>query len=318
MQATRSRQGKSIQRLLVTGASGLLGLNLALDAVRQGYAVTGLVNAHRLKAIPFEVRATDLRDLAGLKAILDESRPDLVVHCAALANLEACEADPHQAEVINARLPGALAAETARRGIRLVHISTDAIFDGSVGDYKEDDEPNPLGVYASTKLGGEQAVLAADPQAIVARVNFYGWSLSGRRSLAEFFFSNLSAGRAVKGFTDVYFCPLLVNVLGQLLLKMADLGLSGVYHVVSRESLSKYEFGLRVARQFGLDESLIAPSSVLAGNLVARRAPNLRMNTSKLAMALGAPLPDLASGLQRFYEQFTEGYPQRLVSLIDA
>jgi dTDP-4-dehydrorhamnose reductase len=158
-------------------------------------------------------------------------------------------------------------------------------------------------------------VQEANPHAIIARVNFYGWSLYGQRSLAEFFFTNLSAGREVNGFTDVYFCPLLVNDLGQLLLEMAGRRLTGLYHVASRECVSKYEFGVQVARQFGFDPSLVKPCSVNEGNLVARRALNLSLDTSKLTRALGVPLPGLEVGLQKFYQQFLEGYPQALALL---
>ena len=94
-----------------------------------------------------------------------------------------------------------------------MHVSTDAVFDGQAAATTEQDTPNPLSIYARTKLDGERGVAEANPDAIIARVNLYGWSLSGRRSLAEFFFNNLSAGKRVKGFTDVYFCPLLANDL---------------------------------------------------------------------------------------------------------
>ena len=126
----------------------------------------------------------------------------------------------------NAELPGRIAEVCAQRGISLIHISTDAVFSGEKsGAYSETDEPSPRSVYARTKLAGEAAVLQAYPQATVARVNFYGWSLSGRRSLAEFFVNNLSRGATVNGFTDVTFCPMFVNHLSAILIKMlsADL-----------------------------------------------------------------------------------------------
>ena len=85
-------------------------------------------------------------------------------------------------------------------------------------------------------------------------MNFYGWSLLGQRSLGEFFYYNLSAGAQVMGFTDVIFCPLLVNDLAELLLEMLEKDLHGIYHVVSREHQSKYSFGVMLARRFGLDE----------------------------------------------------------------
>ena len=256
---------------------------------------------------------------------MDETLPDVLIHCAALANLEACEANPETAKHVNAVLPGEFALETHNRGIRMVHISTDAVFDGQIplpqslapiiGGYQEGDAPNPLSVYARTKLDGELAVSSASPDAIIARVNFFGWSLSGRRSLSEFFFNNLSTGNQVKGFTDVFFCPLLANHLGRILLKMVEKGLTGLYHVVSPEAVSKDEFGRRLARRFGLDESLITPTSVTRGGLKAARSPNLVLSTQKLTEALGEPAPDINAGLEEYYNLWKQGYPNRLVRM---
>ncbi len=301
-------------RLLVTGASGLLGLNLALEAGSE-HAVTGVVNAHRLNGAPFPVLAADLSRQGEVERVLETAAPDALIHCAALANLEACEADPARARAVNADLPARLAEACARRGVALVHVSTDAVFDGVRGGYTEADLPHPLSVYAQTKLEGEQRVAALYPAAIIARVNFYGWSLNGERSLAEVFFNNLSAGRAMPGFTDVVFCPLLVNHLARLLVEMAASRLEGLYHVVSGECLSKYDFGVALARQFGLDADLIHPVPVAEGGLRAQRSPDLRLSSARLARALGRPLPGLADGLRGFYDLYCQGYPARLRAL---
>lgn len=301
-----------MKHLLVTGASGLLGLNLALAACDQGYTVTGVVHDHRLTGTPFEVHQYDLVQPGAIQRLLADVHPDVIVHSAAIANLEAAEADPELAQRANAELPGELAAAAAAHGIRFVHISTDAVFDGARGGYSEEDTPNPLSVYGRTKLAGEKAAVAANPGTLIARVNFYGWSLSGRRSLAEWFFNNLSNHQAVNGFTDVYFCPLLVNDLASLLLNMITRGLSGIYHVVSQESISKYAFGVALARLFSLDESLINPISVRSGGLVARRSPNLTLRTVKLTHLMGDVLPDQTECLQRFYQLYQQGYPSRL------
>ena len=306
-------------RVLVTGASGLLGLNLAFELAGSParHEVTGAVNAHALRvqpgqALPFAVVQADLLDAGALERLLDQAQPDWVIHCAALANLEACEADPELARRLNAELPGRLAGLVCQRGARLLHVSTDAVFDGGRGGYTEQDAPAPLGVYAQTKLEAEYAVLAADPQAVAARVNLFGWSLQGRRSLGEFFVNNLRAGKQVMGFTDVIFCPLLVNDLAAIFSEMLEMGLSGVYHTVSSECLSKYEFGRRVAAQFGLDGSLIQPTRVADSGLKAARAPNLCLNTEKLAGALGHSLPAIAPALERFHALEQQGYRQRL------
>ena len=315
-------------RILITGASGLLGLNLALEAA-QDHTVFGVANSHAFKTAPtaFQVIQADLLVPGAVESLLEQTRPDWVIHCAALANVDACEADPALASQLNTEIPRQLAqlcAQTrngrtksavTRGGARLLHVSTDCVFDGQRGNYREEDAPSPLGVYARSKLEGEYAVAQANPQAIIARVNLFGCSPSGKRSLSEFFFNNLSAGKSVMGFTDVLFCPLLANDLARIMLEMLAKGLSGVYHTLSSECLSKYEFGLRLAERFGLDASLIQPTSVAQAGLKAARSPNLSLRTDKLAAALGHPLPNISTGLDGLYQLCQQGYPQFIQQL---
>jgi dTDP-4-dehydrorhamnose reductase len=301
-------------RILITGASGLLGLNLALETAHR-HTVFGTASQHPIKTDAFTVIQTDLLAQGAVERLLDDSQPDWVIHCAALANLDACEADPLLAQQLNIELPRKLASHVARGGAQLLHVSTDAVFDGLRGNYTELDQPSPVGVYSRTKLEGEQAVMGVDPHAIVARVNLFGWSLPGNRSLAEFFFNNLSQGKQVMGFTDVCFCPLLANDMASIFVHMLERKLSGLYHVVSSESLSKFEFGVRLAHRFNLDSQLINPTSVFKSGLKAARSPNLSLSSARLAAALEQPLPRVSTGLDRFYTLYQQGYPQLLRSL---
>ena len=302
-------------RIMVTGACGLLGLNLALQAAEQ-HTVIGVDRLDMLNIDSFEMQKVDLLASGAVAHVLDDVQPDWVIHCAALADVDACEDQLELAQQLNADLPGILAKETARRGLHMVHLSTDAVFDGVRGNYRETDDPNPLNIYARTKLLGEQAVLDNDINAIVARVNFYGWSRTGNRSLAEFFFNNLKAGNPINGFRDIFFCPLLANDLAEILLKMLAAGLHGLYHVVSPEQLSKYQFGVQLAEMFSFDPALITPISVQQSRLSASRSPKLTLNTDKLTQALGHSAPDIQSGLERFFQLFTAGYPENLKKLI--
>ncbi len=307
-------------RILVTGASGLLGLNLALEAASVSggttgaaeHSVFGVVNSHPLSTRAFEVIQADLLAPGVLESLIDKTQPDWIFNCAALAIVDDCEADPDLADKLNTELPRQLAKIVARGGARLVHVSTDSVFDGQRGDYTEQDFPHPLNVYARTKLAGEHAVLEADPRAIVARVNLYGWSLSGARSLAEWFFNNLQQGKPMLGFTDVFFCPMLVNDLARALMRMAQAGLSGLYHATSPKCTSKCDFGLALARNFGYDEGLISPVSIAASGLKTVRSPRLTLHSERLQQALGEPLPDWEGGLKRFYKLYCQGYPQDL------
>jgi dTDP-4-dehydrorhamnose reductase len=300
-------------RILITGASGLLGLNLALDA-RRAHEVVG-VDRSTLASAPFKVIKADLLEPNTIPDVLKESKAEAVINCAALADVDACEANPDLARLLNTELPARLADACARHKIHLLHISTDAVFDGQkVGYYTESDRPNPGGVYATTKYEGERAVLQVNPMSIVARVNFYGWSLSGKRSLAEFFVNNLSNDKNVNGFTDVIFCPMLVNHLSEILVTMLERSLHGLYNAVGPQAMSKYQFGVEIARKFGLRENLIAPQSVDKSGLHARRSHNLRLSTHKLSTELQLTLPDFSTGLSMFYTQAQQGYPQKIRS----
>jgi len=300
-------------RILVTGASGLLGLNLSLRMTGI-HTIVG-VDRSKLAGTPFELVKADLLEPGACSRLMYKVRPEAIIHTAALANLDACESDPEGAHLLNAEIPGQIAELCAKRGVRMIHISTDAVFDGTKdGVYTEDDVPDPIGVYAQSKLDGERAVLSVSPDAVVARVNFFGWSLSGERALSEFFYNNLSRGNRANGFTDVWFCTMFVGDLADTLVRMLEKGLSGLYHVVGSEALTKYDFGVRIARQFGYDPELVTPIPVEESGLKARRSRNLRLSIHKLSTDLGIDIPGVSTGIEKFYTQFTQGYPQKMRS----
>jgi dTDP-4-dehydrorhamnose reductase len=299
--------------ILLTGVSGLLGINFAQEMMNE-HEIIG-VDRGKLTQAPFKILKYDLLEKGAVESILDQSRPDWVVNCAALADLDICENNPDLAKRLNTDLPRQLARATRQRSIPFTHISTDAVFDGQKdGFYSEEDPANPVGVYSKTKFDGEWAVLTEHPKSIVARVNFYGWSLSGRRSLAEFFHNNLTHNKSMSGFTDVLFCPMLVNDTARTLMKMFNRELKGLYHLVGPQAMSKYQFGVEIARRFQMRESDITPKSVNFSGLVAKRSNNLWLSTRKLSTDLGTDLPDFSTGLEEFYTQYSQGYPQKIRS----
>ena len=298
-------------RCLVTGASGLLGLNLCLQLSPE-FELFGVSNTISLNNLPFQTIKKNLEEPDSIKNIIDQYKPDIIFHCAAIANIDQCELNPDLAFRINAELPGEMAYLSKRQGIKLVHISTDAVFDGQKGNYSEEDQPNPLGVYAKSKLEGENYVFANNPEALIARVNFYGYSITGKRSLSEFFLNNLMENKPMLGFTDVFFCPLIVNDLVDLLHEMINANLYGIYHTLSCESLSKYKFGCMIAERFSLDSDLIKPVSVYESGLVATRSLNLSLQTQKLSSALDKKLPDQLSGINRLFKLYQEGYAEKI------
>jgi dTDP-4-dehydrorhamnose reductase len=302
-------------RILVTGASGLLGLNLALAVDGKQHQIIGVANTQPFTWVGFKSVKAELTEPGVVESLIEEHKPEVIIHCAAIANVDDCESRPDVAEKINAQLPGEIAAVAAKHSLKMVQISTDAVFDGLVGNYKEIDVPNPLSVYASTKLAGEKAVAEANPNALITRVNFYGWSMAGNRSLAEWFVNNLKEGKAIKGFTDITFCPMMVLDLTNTMMEAIRLDLKGTYHMVGPQVMSKYDFGQAIASKFGFDPALISPASVNDAGLKAARSPKLTLSTEKLVKALGHDLPDFAGGLEKFYNQYRHGYPELIKKL---
>ncbi len=306
-----------MKRLLVTGASGLLGMNLSLQLL-QKYAITGVYNQKMLHNAPFESFQRDLFVEKAVDEIIRTTSPDVIIHCAAMANIDSCEKNPGLARRINGEIPGELANRAKKLGIQMIHISTDAVFDGidcGKNGYKEDDPVNPNNVYAQTKLLGERSVQEENPDALVVRVNFFGWSASRTRSLGELFYHNLVQKKPMMGFTDVFFCTLYVQNLVDILDRMLEMRASGLYHVFSSDYQSKYSFGISIANRFGLDASLISPVSWKEGGLAAKRSPNLIMNTDKLRNLFGTEPPTQKECLESFYRSFEAGLPEKIRTL---
>jgi dTDP-4-dehydrorhamnose reductase len=301
--------------LLITGASGLLGGNMALLAGQQGKKVLALYHGNPL-VMPEAVSVRlDLEDEDGLQRLFREHPIQSVIHCAAMTNVDYCESHHAEAERINAVVPGRLATLAREAGAQMLHVSTDQVFDGQRGSYTEESPTAPINVYGRTKLEGEQSVLSELPSALVIRTNMYGWNTTEKYSLGEWVLSSLEAGKSIPGFRDVVFTPLLVNDLCGLMLKMLRQGLEGIWHLGGSEAISKYAFARKLAKVFGLDADLVWAASIDDVGLAAPRPLDMSLRSDKAARRLEVALPDVKSGLERFQSLRDEGYVKTLKSL---
>jgi dTDP-4-dehydrorhamnose reductase len=273
------------QRTLVLGAGGFLGSNIvhSLDVDHLGALILHVRDGEP-PVVPEGARTVrgDLTDAAVLEGIIAEVRPGLIVNCVALADVDACDRDPELADALNHRLPARLAAWSASSGSRLVHVSSDAVFDGRGGQYFEDSDPSPINVYGRSKLAGERAVVERDARALVVRTNIIGWSPSGSRSLLEYFHGRLVRSLPAPGFSDIFFRPLPVQWFWPGCARFLAAGSTGIVHLTGPELLSKYAFGLRVARAFDLDPDLVQPVDGLKEAGRASRPPLLDVVPSML------------------------------------
>ena len=291
------------KRLVVTGGTGLLGATVIYTARELGWDVAAGYHRFPLHADRFRTF-----DMAECEAVIDEFRPTHVVHCVAATNVDWCEAHPVEAHEIHVALTSKVAAAAQRVDAGFVYVSTDSVFDGERGGYRETDTPNPLNVYARTKLEGESAARDACVNTLVVRTNLFGWNLQPKVSLAEWVLVQLEEQKKITGFTDVRFSPLLVNELAEMLLRAADAGLRGLFHLGASDGCSKFEFARTIAAVFDLRADLIEPGTLRSANLGAPRPLDTTLDASAIATALGVQLPTVRSGVERMRRQRDEGY----------
>ena len=273
--------------MLVTGGSGYLGQwvvrlahpgwNVAATyfkhPVHQGEDVPGVV-WHRL----------DVRDGAAVSALVREVEPAVIVHTAALNPGQGVDFEP-----TNVAGTRHVARAAAAHRARLVHISSDVIFDGERGNYVEEDPPAPLTPYGRSKALAEAEVWASGAEAVVVRTSLiYGWRPRLDRG-ARWIVDDLRAGKPVHLFTDELRCPIWVESLAAAVVELAGLDYTGVLHVAGPQVLSRYEFGLRLARFHGLDPDPLIPTPSRESGL--HRPLNCTLDCSRARALLRTPLP---------------------------
>ncbi|MBI4880667.1 MAG: SDR family oxidoreductase, partial [Planctomycetes bacterium] len=247
-----------MSHVLVTGASGLVGSRVASVLSAAGHEVTGTFRAHpeRLRGSGCCASAVelDLADDRSLEAAFRSAWPEAVVHCAALSDLAACESDPEKARRMNYDATLKLARMSGAFGCRFIFCSTDQVFDGEAGGYREEDVPAPIHVYGATKRDAEQELLRIHPAATVLRLSLvYGLSPSGDRSVSERIVNALSRGERLRLFVDEFRTPILADDVAQVILRILPEHEPQILHVAGPERLSRYDLGLRVAAAHGLD-----------------------------------------------------------------
>lgn len=265
------------------------------------------------RVVPLELESID-----NLLRRLDDYRPDWVVHTAGIASVDQCEREPERAREANAVLARNIAEVTARLGLRLIHISTDHLFAGTRAWYREEDAPEPLNVYARTKLLAEQWVMQANPEALAIRTNFFGWGHAARHSLSDWILDGLAAGRILSMFEDFHFTPILIDRLALAAHRLIAMGHSGIFHLAGDERVSKHEFAVRLARHFALPGTGIRRGKILEAKLAAPRPPDMSLDNAKARAALGSGLGTLDEYFDALRDQQQSGRRAELLQAVNA
>ena len=303
------------KRLLITGGSGLLALNWAC-ALRDTWDIT--LGTHKHSVDLAGVRATPLAldDPALLRAQFKKILPDLVVHTAGLASVDQCELFPALAHQANIEIAKNVAQATAVHDVALVHVSTDHLFSGRQSLCIETAQPAPLNHYGRTKALAEIVVMQVNPAALVVRTNFFGWGHATRQSFTDWLIYNLRAGKELSLFDNVYFTPILADVLALAVHELVEKGVSGVLNLVGDQRLSKYEFSRVLAGHFLIPQNLLLPHSFDGSELVAARPHDLSLDNSKARQLLERDLGSVSQFLAALREQESSGRSAELLKSV--
>lgn len=291
-------------RVLVTGAHGMLG-SAACSVLHRAHQVVAVHRDTETLVPCDESISVDLLD-AGATASSLGGRPfDVIIHCAGLVNVDACERDPNAAERANVELTGNVARFADANAV-FVYVSTDQVY-GRSGPRSEDRKHlTPANEYGRSKLRGEMIVTELRDQVLVVRTNVFGTNVKdGRLGSAEWIHSALRLGTKITLFRDYLFSPIYSRTLVRLVLQLIAASALGVYNVAAAAGCSKLDFGRAIAEAFGLSEGPIEGGSIHDHHFGAPRPDNLVLNVDK-AVSIGLRLPSYKESVQAWRGDLAE------------
>jgi len=286
---------KERTRVLITGGTGLLAVSWAFYN-NKNFSITSLLHKRKILLDGVKFISAQINSPAKCIKLIEKFRPEIIIHTAGLSNVEICESNPISARHLNVEIAYNIATACSKKGVRLVHISTDHLFSGKYPYSSETDLTKPLNNYAKSKFEGEEEVLRAYRDSLIVRTNFFGWGTDYRTSFSDLIINSLRNNKDIGLFSDVFFTPISIKELSKAVHELLNKNISGVYNIVGSERLSKYDFGIQIAMCFNLDKHLIKKININSQNLVIR-PKDMSLSNEKLLKIIDYKIPDLSCQL---------------------
>lgn len=299
-----------MQKIVITGSNGLLGQTLVnlLLMEPQKYNVFGLSRGeNRSERNDFDYRSIDITNKAQLSKCLYEIRPDVIVNTAAMTQVDLCEDHKEECDLLNIDAVQYLVDISKDLGTYLVHLSTDFIFDGIQGNYKETDTPNPISYYGLSKLKAEEVLLNSSIDfSILRTILVYGKVNNlGRNNIVLWVVDMLSQGKEINIVDDQFRMPTYVEDLAMACKISIDKRAKGIFHISSSRLLSVFEIARTIAEVFELNKNLVKAISSDTLNQRANRPPKTGFDLTKTRKVLDFHPKTFKEDLHRFKESLT-------------
>ena len=284
------------KKILFFGGSGLLALNWA-NKIYKNWNIILLKHKRNFSFEHAKIIQLEKISKSNIIEIINKVKPFVVVNCAAITEVEKCEKENDNAKLVNSILPQIIANVCKLMRIKFVQISTDHLFNGEKSFYQEDNPISPLNNYGITKAQAEISVLNENPEALLIRTNFFGWGTSYRDSFSDWIIKSLRESKVIKLFSDVYFTPIYIEELINIIHILIEKNKQGIFNIVSKERISKFEFGIKIAKIFKYPLTLISPISIDEIDFLVTRPKDMSLSTSKLTNEIKYQIKDLESQL---------------------
>lgn len=290
------------EKALVFGATGLLGFNF-LYYYKKKFKIYVNVNNSKIyiKNVKYVRILKQNRNINYniLLSAIKKINPNLIINCAALADIDKCEKKVAQSLHLNFNLPSALSAICNELNIKFVHFSTDQLFGKNKKNKNENAKPFPISVYGKHKYLAEKQIFKNNPSSLIVRTNFFGWSKKGKQ-LTDTIIKNLRSNIKTYLYDDYFFTPINVSHLLENVLRLVQKKKSGIFNIVGGQRISKYKFGILIADCLKLNKKLIIKSSIKKNQFIAKRCAELSLSNSKLKKNLKTSIPSIYKQIKCF------------------
>jgi dTDP-4-dehydrorhamnose reductase len=291
-------------KVLITGANGLLGQHLTKLLLSQNYQVVATSRGE--SRLPFEPSANytyhsmDIANALETFTIMSLEKPDVVVHAAAMTNVDECELRPQHCERINVQGTSQVLTDAESFSSHFIYISTDFVFDGEKGNYTEDEDPRPISLYGFTKLQAESMVQTSEiPFAIVRTCLVYGNLLKGTRSnIVSWVKESLEQGKTIQVVSDQMRTPTYVDDLAKGIALIIEKKATGIYHISGKDWLTPYDIAIKTADKFHLDAARIVKVDASTFKQPGRRPLKTGFVIEKARQELGYEPVSFDEGLE--------------------